>query len=299
MVAGQLDGSVVQQMLQMRNQFGNNNIVTFYKAWDEWGALSNFSPHPIMLSDAAVGADSSRDGSSSDGSSSSSSSGESREYASVEHFYQSQKFAGVDLDEARQLREQITAALSPEEAAALGRRAERQQPHLVRSDWAAAKRAVMLIALRAKFNSHAGPRSMLLSTAGDRVKAGQADAAARNAVWAGNSSRSSRAGYRGSDSSSSSSSTGGAAFLVESSPHDRFWGQGYDGLGQNYLGQLLMQVRDELLQQQQQQQQQKQEQHVASNRAPAHVQQQQQQPSVNGVGSSWPQQAADAQPLAG
>ena len=24
-------------------------LAHFYKAWDEWGALSNFSPHPIMI----------------------------------------------------------------------------------------------------------------------------------------------------------------------------------------------------------------------------------------------------------
>lgn len=37
-------------------------------------------------------------------------------------------------------------------------------------------------------------------------------------------------------------------WLVESSPFDYFWGSGQDGSGQNRLGQLLMQVRAELLQ---------------------------------------------------
>mmetsp|Transcript_36020 Transcript_36020/g.106499 ORF Transcript_36020/g.106499 Transcript_36020/m.106499 type:complete len:96 (+) Transcript_36020:3-290(+) len=35
--------------------------------------------------------------------------------------------------------------------------------------------------------------------------------------------------------------------LVESSPHDFFWGQGYDGSGANHLGRILMMVRSELL----------------------------------------------------
>jgi hypothetical protein len=71
----------------------------------------------------------------------------------------------------------------------------------------------MLGALRAKFRAHAGPRDMLLSTAGDGVEGGEV-----------------------------------AAELVESSPHDHYWGQGYTGAGCNTLGQLLMQVREELMQ---------------------------------------------------
>ena len=53
----------------------------------------------------------------------------------------------------------------------------------------------------------------------------------------------------------------GSYELVESSPHDFFWGQGYDGSGRNNLGRLLMYLRGQLAaaagakQQQQQQQQ--------------------------------------------
>lgn len=36
------------------------------------------------------------------------------------------------------------------------------------------------------------------------------------------------------------------AILVENSPIDAFWGVGKDGNGQNWLGKLLMQVREEL-----------------------------------------------------
>ena len=35
--------------------------------------------------------------------------------------------------------------------------------------------------------------------------------------------------------------------LVESSPHDLFWGGGRDGEGLNYLGRLLMQLRSQIL----------------------------------------------------
>ena len=64
-------------------------------------------------------------------------------------------------DEAQAIR----AAGSPEEAAALGRRAEREQPHLLPPDWGTAKLSVMLAAVGAKFSQHEGPRAMLLATA--------------------------------------------------------------------------------------------------------------------------------------
>jgi ribA/ribD-fused uncharacterized protein len=38
----------------------------------------------------------------------------------------------------------------------------------------------------------------------------------------------------------------GDAILVEHTTNDRFWGDGGDGSGQNHLGKLLMQLRDEL-----------------------------------------------------
>ncbi len=34
--------------------------------------------------------------------------------------------------------------------------------------------------------------------------------------------------------------------LIENSPYDRYWGCGRDGRGNNRLGKLLMQVREEL-----------------------------------------------------
>lgn len=60
-----------------------------------------------------------------------------------------------------------------------------------------------------QFATHAGPRRLLLSTA--------------------------------------SAGPGSAAIdLVESSPHDFFWGRGVDGSGANHLGILLMSIRSEL-----------------------------------------------------
>lgn len=52
--------------------------------------------------------------------------------------------------EAKAAAEAIAAAPSPEEAARIGRRMERARPDLLRADWAAAKLAVMAVALRAK-----------------------------------------------------------------------------------------------------------------------------------------------------
>jgi ribA/ribD-fused uncharacterized protein len=255
-------------VLAGRNRAGSDRVINFYKAWDEWGCLSNFSPHPISMPEGPVPLTGS----------SSSSGSEQQQWASVEHFYQSQKFTGVGHADAAAIVEAIAAAESPEEAARIGRQNERQRSELVRSDWAVAKRAVMLAALRAKFNTHTGPRQMLLSTAD-----ASAGSSASSKADVSTTAAAAHTGHQphqqqhymqhstgGATSSSNTTSTsssssskgpwgswaGGPAVLVENSPHDRYWGQGYDGLGQNHLGQLLMQVRQELLSQEQQQQQQ-------------------------------------------
>jgi ribA/ribD-fused uncharacterized protein len=211
--ASSSSGSAAQQQQQQRNRNGQPRVLCFYKAWDEWGSFSNFSPHPITMPAAGSAGAAAAGSSSSSSSSSSSGSGAQQEWASVEHFYQAQKFAGNPASAAANLVAAIAAAPSPEEAARIGRRAERQHPELLTPGWGEAKRGVMLGALRAKFRAHAGPRDMLLSTAGDGVEGGEV-----------------------------------AAELVESSPHDHYWGQGYTGAGRNTLGQLLMQVREELMQ---------------------------------------------------
>ncbi|KAG2454456.1 hypothetical protein HYH02_001475 [Chlamydomonas schloesseri] len=240
--------------------------VSFYKAWDQWGALSNFSPHPIAMpvdpeavvptATAAAAAGEERQASGG-AASTSGRTGGVRTWPSVEHYYQAHKFSGGHHPEAAAVMEAIAAAPSPEEAARIGRRTERTRPELLRKDWGSAKLAFMEAALRTKFRTHAGPRAMLLATAG--VTGASADhlGAAASAAAPSHSA------------SASSSSTGATATavkpakaavakkavateamcleLVEASPHDYFWGAGYERTGQNKLGRLLMQVRDELL----------------------------------------------------
>lgn len=120
-------------------------LITFYKAWDAMGVFSNFSPHTIDIM---------------------SSDGEDVQWTSVEHYYQAQKFAGVEDPLALNHIQQIQAAESPEEAARLGRTLAKQRPDLVRPDWEGVKLEVMYTALREKFSKYASLRSLLLSTSG-------------------------------------------------------------------------------------------------------------------------------------
>ncbi|GLC48449.1 hypothetical protein PLESTB_000099000 [Pleodorina starrii] len=227
--------------------------VAFYKAWDQWGALSNFSPHPITMpvelplpsASPATDGDAAEERAASGGATSSSGGGgaaaaaagaaATRRWPSVEHYYQAHKFSGGHHPDAAAVMEAIAAAPSPEEAARIGRRTERTRPELLRRDWATAKVAFMQAALRAKFSTHAGPRAMLLATAGVT-----AAAAASNGVAPPEAAPPPPGGGGG---------DGGAVCyeLVEASPHDYYWGAGYERTGQNKLGRLLMQVRDELL----------------------------------------------------
>ncbi|EFJ23954.1 hypothetical protein SELMODRAFT_102410 [Selaginella moellendorffii] len=159
--------------------FSSSTVIYFYKSWDPYGAFTNFTAHSIKLP------------------------GSSETWKSVEHYYQAQKFSGVEDELAMQAIENIRNAESPEEAARIGRRLARERPDLVRPDWENSKMDVMEEALVAKFSSYPQLRSLLLSTAG--------------------------------------------CVLIESSPHDYFWGSGKDGTGQNQLGRLLMKLRAAIL----------------------------------------------------
>ena len=75
-------------------------------------------------------------------------------WRTVEHFFQAQKFH----DSA--YRERIRACHRPKEAKALGM--TRNPP--LRSDWESVKDEYMLLGVRKKFQSHEGPRALLLST---------------------------------------------------------------------------------------------------------------------------------------
>ncbi|KAJ7528695.1 hypothetical protein O6H91_15G014500 [Diphasiastrum complanatum] len=122
-----------------------SEVISFYKAWNPYGAFSNFSPHPVSIPDAE---------------------GYLYTWRSTEHFYQAQKFEGVQDTIAQQCVQSIQAAESPEEAARLGRTLERQRRDLVRSNWESTKLTVMYEALLAKFSSYDYLRKLLLSTIG-------------------------------------------------------------------------------------------------------------------------------------
>jgi len=160
--------------------------IKFFKAWDEYGALSNFSPFPIEI-DGFV-------------------------WPTVEHYYQAEKFAGVDSEIAKKAIEGIKRADSPEAAAKIGRTTQAKHPESVRCDWEEAKLSVMRRGLKEKFATHEGPRRLLMASV----------------------------------------CNDGRARLIEDSPVDMIWGAGRDGTGKNLLGMMLSNIREELLQQQQQ-----------------------------------------------
>ena len=138
--------------------------IDFYKAWDAHGDLSNFSGHEVSLPRGPVRR---------------SARGGTRgalvlppgppiPWPSVEHYYQAQKFAGVEV--AAALMAAIEGAASPEEAARTGRAAARDTPHLVRPDWGDAKLAAMEAGLRAKYGAHSGAAAALVATGRARVR---------------------------------------------------------------------------------------------------------------------------------
>ena len=113
--------------------------------------------------------------------------------------------------EGAALRAAVATAPTPEEAARIGRLAERSRPDLIRADWDTAKLAVMRLALLAKYSGHSDAREMLL-------------------------------GGQGMVSEDMSA----PPVLVEDSPNDYFWGRGHTRFGRNQLGRMLMEVRGEV-----------------------------------------------------
>jgi hypothetical protein len=109
--------------------------IYFYKVWQPYGCFSNFSPHGIHI--------------------------QGTYWATVEHYYQAQKFVG-SVDAV--IIPVIHAAPTPEEAAALGRCGNRQ----LRRDWNFVKTQVMREAVLKKFLTHAEIREVLLTT-GDEI----------------------------------------------------------------------------------------------------------------------------------
>jgi N-glycosidase YbiA len=105
--------------------------IYFYKVCDSYGCFSNFSPHPIEVDGVR--------------------------WATVEHYYQAQKFVSSVDEEIVDL---IYAAKTPEQAAALGRSSIRT----LRPDWDIVKIKVMQLAVYQKFFTHTDIREVLLST---------------------------------------------------------------------------------------------------------------------------------------
>jgi ribA/ribD-fused uncharacterized protein len=102
--------------------------IRFYRIREPYGEFSNFSPHPIEL--------------------------KGRTWPTSEHYFQAQKFAGTEHEEA------VRLAKSPMIAARMGRSRERP----LRPDWESAKEDIMREALHAKFTQHPDLRSLLLHT---------------------------------------------------------------------------------------------------------------------------------------
>ncbi|XP_074321168.1 riboflavin biosynthesis protein PYRR, chloroplastic [Silene latifolia] len=122
-----------------------SGVITFYKTWDPYGSFSNFSPHPIQMPDED---------------------GNYVTWPNVEHYYQAQKFYGVENPLAQDCLKAIKSAKSPEEAARIGRKMQRRKPDLVRPDWETVKIDVMYRALKCKFSIYPHLNSMLMSTVG-------------------------------------------------------------------------------------------------------------------------------------
>ena len=100
----------------------------FYTVQDQYGAFSNFSLHGFEW--------------------------DGFYFASVEHYYQSEKF------EDTAYKQRIIRSVTPKDAADLGK--SKSVP--VRRDWELVKIEVMRKALIRKFNTHADIRDLLLST---------------------------------------------------------------------------------------------------------------------------------------
>ncbi|GER26542.1 riboflavin-specific deaminase [Striga asiatica] len=136
------------------------SMIFFYKTWDPYGAFSNFSLHPIQMPDE---------------------NGDYYSWPTVEHYYQANKFVGSDNTIAKKCLEEIKNAKSPEEAARLGRRTQRQHPYLVRTDWDSVKIEIMYRALKCKLSTYPDITSMLLLTTGSVL----VEASPHDLFWGG------------------------------------------------------------------------------------------------------------------
>ena len=108
--------------------------IYFYSHREEpYGAFSNFSHHGFTL--------------------------DGKYWPTSEHYFQGQKFAGTEHEEA------VRLAPAPKIAADMGR--DRNRP--LRPDWNEVKEDVMRAALRAKFAAHPDLAALLLSTGEEEI----------------------------------------------------------------------------------------------------------------------------------
>lgn len=105
-----------------------NTIMFYRKAEGPYGAFSNFAGPGFTL--------------------------DGREWRSVEHYYQAQKFAGTEYEE------RIRLVPSPMAAAKMGR----SRKYLLRPDWESVKEDIMRRALEARFTQNPSLKRLLLST---------------------------------------------------------------------------------------------------------------------------------------
>jgi ribA/ribD-fused uncharacterized protein len=107
--------------------------IYFYSTRDAYGCFSNFSPHGIKLNGVW--------------------------WPTTEHYFQAQKFAGTQHEEA------VRRAKTPKQAAEMGR--DRKRP--LRADWERVKDDVMRMAVRQKFRTHEDIRRVLLDTGDEEL----------------------------------------------------------------------------------------------------------------------------------
>ena len=108
--------------------------IQFYSTREQpYGCFSNFSPHGFEL--------------------------DGRWWLTSEHYFQAQKFAGTEHEEA------VRRAASPMVAARMGR--SRSRP--LRRDWDRVKDDVLRRAVLRKFETHAGLRAILLGTGDEAI----------------------------------------------------------------------------------------------------------------------------------
>src|SRR5262245_45352648 len=109
------------------------NVINFYRTTDDYGCFSNFAPYSIEL--------------------------KGKRWPTSEHYFQAQKFAGTEHEEAIRLEKSSMIA------ARMGR--DRKKP--IRPDWEAVKDDIMRAAVRAKFQQTLGGEETLLATGDAKI----------------------------------------------------------------------------------------------------------------------------------